>query len=121
MNTQSTNSIYAKMGVNIILYLEENAMNLKLKVNSARGDLVVYEECVALELGSVEKRIIPSGQISGIELKVTMSPTNFIFKFPGMATIRIHGTGKTMIEAPMVKLPDAKKVEELVLLMISKK
>lgn len=90
-------------------------MNTLFKTRCNKGQLVIYDDSVAIELnmmGTSNKNALYNKQITGIEVKTTMAAIPILS--PGYATVKVFGTGDQKLEAGMVKLADAKKVEELV-------
>lgn len=57
-------------------------------------------------------------QITGVDVKVTI-PASFLS--PGVAAVKVFGTGNQKIEAPFLKVADAKKAEELIFSLMKKK
>ena len=97
-------------------------MSVRLKARTTKGFLMIYEDKVSIELkalGHHTANTLQKEQITGIEIKTTMAPMPILYA--GAATVTIHGTGNQTLKAPFVKLPEAKKAEELVLAMISHK
>lgn len=86
-----------------------------LKSRSTKGQLIVYEDKVAVELkvlGSQRTNSMPYSRITGVEVKTTMAKIPLLSK--GYATVIVYGQGDQRIEAPMVQLDDAQKAEELI-------
>ncbi len=90
-------------------------MNQLLKTRCTKGFLVVYDEMVAIELkmlGTHKTNSMPYSRITGVEVNTTMAKIPLLS--PGAATVKIYGQGNQKLEAPFVKLDDARKVEELI-------
>lgn len=97
-------------------------MKVLLKARSTKGFLVIYEDRVAVELkmlGTHKANTLLKEQITGVEVKTTMAAIPILS--PGAATVKVYGTGNQKVEAPFVKLAEAKQAEELILAMMNKK
>ena len=97
-------------------------MNPLLKTRSTKGHLVIYEDRVTLErnvIGSKNENSLPFDKITGCEIKTTMAEIPFLSK--GAATVKIFSLGNQTIEAPFVKVKDAKKAKELIDARIGKR
>jgi len=90
-------------------------MNTLLKTRCNKGQLVIYEDRVSVELNSLgvsNSNSMSYKQITGVEIKTTMAAIPILS--PGYATVKVFGTGDQKLEVGMVKLADAKKAEELI-------
>lgn len=89
--------------------------NVLLKTRSTKGFLIVYEDKVAVELkvlGSHQVNSMPYSRITGVEIKTTMAKIPLLSK--GWTTVIVYGQGDQKLEAPMVRMDDAKKAQELI-------
>jgi hypothetical protein len=96
-------------------------MKVLLKARTTKGFLMVYDDRVAIELkflGSYKANTIMKEQLTGVEIKVVMAA---VFMSPGAATVKVFGTGDQKLEAPFVKVAEAKKAEALILNLMKKK
>ncbi len=96
-------------------------MNPLLKTRSTKGNLVIYEDRVSVELtgfGVHKANSLAYKQITGVEVNTTMARIPFLSK--GKATIKVFGAGNQTIEVPFVDLDDAVKAEEIILSHIGK-
>ncbi len=85
-----------------------------LKVRCTKGNFVIYQDKVAIELkgwGVNNVNSLPFSQITGVELKTTYAS---LFGKGGMAKLTVFSVGNQKIEASIAPLSDAKKVEELI-------
>ncbi len=90
-------------------------MNILFKTRCTKGHLVVYDNKVAIELsmlGTHNVNSLPYSQITGVEIKTTMATIPFFSK--GRATVQIYAKGNQKLEASLVELNDAKKVQALI-------
>lgn len=89
-----------------------------LKTRCTKGFLIAYDDKITIESPSVfgNKNVatLLYNQITGVEIKLSkMSPF--------ASTVKIFSLGNQMLEASLVKTPDARKFEELVIGRIGKK
>lgn len=90
-------------------------MKILLKTRCNKGQLVIYEDRVSIELNALgvsNSNSLSYKQITGVEIKTTMAAIPILS--PGYATIKIYGTGEQKLEVGMVKLADAKKAEDII-------
>ena len=95
-------------------------MHNLFKTRCTRGQLVIYEDKVVIELqgfGVHNVNFLSYNQITGVDVKTTMAK---MLGFGGAATVTIFGTGNQKLEAKMVKIEDAKKSQELINAQIGK-
>jgi hypothetical protein len=90
-------------------------MTILLKTRCNKGQLVVYDDKVAIELkmlGTHSTNSMLYSRITGVEVHTTMAKIPLLSK--GMATVIIFGTGDQKLEAGLVNLDDAQKAEQLI-------
>ena len=90
-------------------------MQQLFKTRCTGGQLVVYDDRVAIELkalGVDNSKTLFYKNISGVEVKIQAVKIPFISG--GAAKVIVHSTGNQKLEGGFIRVDDAKKAQELI-------
>lgn len=98
-----------------------DSMTELFKARCTGGFLVVYDDRVALEMrtlmGTIKSNSLFYKNITGVEIQGVLMPIPFIWG--GMGNLKVFSLGAQVIEAKLLKTPEAKKAKEMIEIKLS--
>lgn len=86
--------------------------NVLLKTRCSKGNLIVYEDHVAIEHSVLGNNMLPFDKITGCEVKVKAAAIPILSK--GLATVKVFSQGNQELVADLVTVADAKRAQEII-------
>ncbi len=83
-----------------------------LKTRCSKGQLIIYEDQVAIEHSVLGNNAIPFSKVTGCQVQVKAAAIPILSK--GLATVKIFSQGNQELTADLVTVADAKKAQEII-------